>query len=249
MSFYLDRVKNCFNKEDNSYEKVGSNSHSHHDGNRKYLRHVVELTLVDRTYQEENYKGFQIVIVGWFHSHRIIFKHDGTSFDYGHEIASDSDIGSYGLSESTQVFRAYAWEIGTEYDNVTELNWASANADIAGICATNSAIKTLALAKKKLDLRAKVVEQRERLIEISKARLSAYGNANNPYNAVVNEEVYIQAHGRLRKGVIVETTGSRFIVGYVTPSNHNQLKWKTLRLSDLWIDVAEKELLMKVVQP
>jgi len=235
MSFYLDRLKNCYDKKNNGYEKVGSNTHSRYDGTRKQLPHVVELTLVDRTYQEESYKGFQIIIVGWCYSHRTIFKHDGTPFDYSHEIASDSDIGSYGLSESTQQFRAYAWEIGTDYDNKTELDWSYAGAEIAGICATNSAIKTLALAKKKLDVRAKVVEQRERLISIVNDRIH-YENSTNPYNAVVNEEVYIQAHGRLRKGVIVDTTGSRFIIGYVTPSNHTDIRWKTLPLSQLWVD-------------
>jgi len=235
MSFYLDRLKNCHDKKNNGYEKVGGNTHSRYDGTRKQLTHVVELTLVDRTYQEESYKGFQIIIVGWCYSHRTIFKHDGTPFDYSHEIASDSDIGSYGLSESTQQFRAYAWEIGTDYDNKTELDWSYAGAEIAGICATNSAIKTLALAKKKLDVRAKVVEQRERLISMADERIR-YENSTNPYNAVVNEEVYIQAHGRLRKGVIVDTTGSRFIIGYVTPSNHTDIRWKTLPLSQLWVD-------------
>lgn len=235
MGFYLDRLKNCYDEKTNGYEKIGHNFHSRHEGTHKQLPHVVELTLVDRTYQEESYRGFQIVIVGWFYSHRTIFKNDGTPFNYGSEIVSDSDIGSYGESESTQQFRAYAWEIGTAYDNKTKLDWAYAGAEIAGICTTNSAIKTLALAKKKLDVRAKIAEQRERLISISNDRI-AYANSNNPYNAVVNDEVYIQAHGRLRKGVIVDTTGSRFIIGYVTPSNHTDIRWKTLPLSQLWID-------------
>ena len=235
MSFYLDRLKNCYDNKTNGYEKIGSNSHSRHDGTRKQLPHAVELTLVDRTYQEESYKGFQIIIVGWFYSHRTIFKHDGTPFNYASEIVSDSDIGSYGESESTQHFRAYAWEIGTDYDNKTELDWSYAGAEIAGICTSNSAIKTLALAKKKLDVRAKVVEQRERLISIVNDRID-YANSNTPYNALVNDEVYIQAHGRLRKGVIVDTTGSRFIIGYVTPSNHKDIRWKTLPLSQLWVD-------------
>lgn len=235
MGFYLDRLKNCYDEKTNGYDKIGHNFHARHDGTHKQLPYVVELTLVDRTYQEESYRGFQIVIVGWFYSYRTIFKHDGTPFSYAHEIVSDSDIGSYGNSESTQQFRAYAWEIGTEYDNKTKLDWAYAGAEIAGICATNSAIKTLALAKKKLDIRAKIAEQRERLISIANNRV-AYVNANNPYNAVVNDEVYIQAHGRLRKGVIVDTTGSRFIIGYVTPSNHTDIRWKTLPLSQLWID-------------
>lgn len=237
MSFYLDRLKNCYDNKTNGYEKIGSNSHCRQDGTRKQLPHAVELTLVDRTYQEESYRGFQIVVVGWIYSYRTIFKHDGTPFNYASEIVSDSDIGSYGESKSTQQFRAYAWEIGTEYDNKTKLDWAYAGAEatVAGICATNSAIKTLALAKKKLNVRAKVLEQRERLISIVNDRVD-YANSNNPYNALVNDEVYIQAHGRLRKGVIVDTTGSRFIIGYVTPSNHTDIRWKTLPLSQLWVD-------------
>lgn len=236
MSFYLDRLKNCYNKKANGYEVVkGKIAYSRHDGTQKRLTNVVELTLTDRTYQEESYRGFQLVIVGWEYSYRTVFKHDGNTFDYPSEIVSNTDIGSYGEFESTTHFRAYAWEIGTDYDNVTELDWTYAGAEIAGICKTNSAIKTLSSAKKKLDVRAKVVEQRERLISIVNDRIY-YENSTNPYNALVGEEVYIQAHGRLRKGVIVDTTGSRFIIGYVTPSNHKDIRWKTLPLSQLWVD-------------
>ena len=59
--------------------------------------------------------------------------------------------------------------------------------------------------------------------------------AYTPYNAVIGDQVFIQGHGRLRKGLIVETTGSRFVVAYVTPSNHHDLKYKTLPLSRLYI--------------
>jgi hypothetical protein len=38
----------------------------------------------------------------------------------------------------------------------------------------------------------------------------------------------------LRKGIVVDTTGSRFIVADVTPSNHIDLKYKTLPLSRLY---------------
>ena len=236
MSFYLDRLKNCYDKKTNDYELVGGTpTHSRYDGSGKRLPHIVEKTLVAITYQEESYKGFQIVIVGWIHSYRIIYKNNGTTFEWAHDIVSDSDIGSYGEPQPTTHFRAYAWEIGTDYDNVTELDWTYAGAEIAGICKTNSAIKTLSSAKKKLDVRAKVLEQRERLISFSGDRIT-HANSKNPYNALVGEEVYIQAHGRLRKGVIVDTTGSRFIIGYVTPSNHKDIRWKTLPLSQLWVD-------------
>jgi hypothetical protein len=79
---------------------------------------------------------------------------------------------------------------------------------------------------------------RQRLIEISTIQFKKGSTDIRefiPYNAHIGDEVFIQAHGRLRKGIIVETTGSRFVVGYVTPSNHRELKYKTLALPDIYV--------------
>ena len=82
----------------------------------------------------------------------------------------------------------------------------------------------------------RTLRARYQLISIANERMAYFSNMSDftPYNAVVNDQVFIQGHGRLRKGVVVETTGSRFIVAYVTPSNHNDLKYKTLPLSRLY---------------
>ena len=98
------------------------------------------------------------------------------------------------------------------------------------------ATKTIKKCQKKLDLLSQIVNVRDELISISTERAGSY-DTKNPYNINVGDQVFIQAHGRLRKGKIVSTTGSRFIVVYLTPSNHSDLKYKTLRLDNLWLPV------------
>ena len=88
--------------------------------------------------------------------------------------------------------------------------------------------------QKKLDLLSQIVNVKDELISIADERIGSY-DAKNPYNINVGDQVFIQAHGRLRKGKIVSTTGSRFNVGYLTPSNNIDLKYKTLRLDSLWL--------------
>ena len=56
-----------------------------------------------------------------------------------------------------------------------------------------------------------------------------------PYNLFVGDSVWFMAFGRVRNGIIVDTTGSRFVVGYVTPSNRSELKYKILSMSQMRI--------------
>ena len=62
-----------------------------------------------------------------------------------------------------------------------------------------------------------------------------FSDRTNPYNVIVGDFVYIPAFGKLRKGKVIKTSGSKFVVGYVTPSNHKQVKYKTLPLQGLFI--------------
>ena len=90
-------------------------------------------------------------------------------------------------------------------------------------------------AKKKLDLRAKVDAVKDDLIATSNDRM-VRNSGVNPYNAQIGDQPFIQAFGRLRRGKIVDTVGSRFIVAYCTPSNTDELKYKALPLSQLWVE-------------
>lgn len=232
MTIYLDRLKKCY--EENNEVGV-SRLTKHFEG--KWQNTISEVTLNKITFEEQEYKGYQLVIVGWNWSIKEpLDKHGNQFFD----TPNKTQISRYGEYRIAKLFRAFGYDLSDiERKKVVNLSWASQFAIIAGTFTSNSASKTEKSAKKRIDFLAKLKNQRERLIEISECRLSAYGNADNPYNVIQDDVVYIQAHGRLRKGVVVGATGSRFIVGYVTPSNHNQLKWKTLPLSQLWIDSME----------
>ena len=230
-SFYLKRLKDCMTK--NQYDSVGQ-SYIGSWLNNKRLEHTSKLTLKDLTFSEMEYKGFQLIVIGWHREIQPIFDKSGKLFDRWGSI-EESDIGGYGEVTSDSHFSAYAWEIGTEHDQVQELEWITRYTVLSGICSSNSEKRTLTLAQKKIDTRALVKDAKADLIATSNDRLD-WNKKINPYNALVGDQVYIQAFGRMRKGKIVSTTGSRFIVGYVTPSNTNELKYKTLPLSQLWIE-------------
>jgi hypothetical protein len=131
-------------------------------------------------------------------------------------------------------YESIAYEIGGVGDLKQELNWLGEVATLYMYGGDTDPNKVIKKCQKKLDLLSQIMSVRDELISISNERAGSY-DTKNPYNINVGDQVFIQAHGRLRKGKIVSTTGSRFIVGYLTPSNHNDLKYKTLRLDSLWI--------------
>jgi hypothetical protein len=88
-------------------------------------------------------------------------------------------------------------------------------------------------AQKKLDHLALVKLAKDDLIKIADERLYI-NNAENPFNVEIDDELFFRAFGRLRKGKVLATSGSKFVIGYVTPSNHTELKYKTLNQVDLW---------------
>ena len=80
---------------------------------------------------------------------------------------------------------------------------------------------------KKIDILADVKSAQTEINLINNDRV--YGSdVETPYNVLVGDHVFVQAFGRLRNGVVVKTTGGKFIVGYSTPSNQKELKYKTL---------------------
>jgi hypothetical protein len=54
------------------------------------------------------------------------------------------------------------------------------------------------------------------------------------YNALIGDVVALRAFGRVRLGKIVKLTGSRFVVAYMTPSNSQDVHYKTLPLNYIY---------------
>lgn len=232
-TIYLTRLKKYFSS--NGFDKSGETVISTWWG-RKRLAHPVEETLKEISYHEETYKGFQIVIVGWHRDFRDIFDVNGNQFPL--RSVDEPEIAS--KSEPTEVneYWAYAWHIDEHTNHQTDLPYSSWGAVVKGNFGSPKLTSTLNKAKKKLDSLDKIYQVLPRLIEISSIKFNRGLTDIQefiPYNLFVGDEVFIQAHGRLRKGIIVETTGSRFVVGYVTPSNHHELKYKTLSLSFIYV--------------
>ena len=228
-SIYAKRLRNYYEKD--YYQTLGNNQDSIWN-NRKRLDGYAQMRTAQITLQEEEYKGHQIVVVG-FHKE---FRH------YLHPLTGEHENDYYQLSNcvvesepmKSETFIAFGYQIGDNNKLIDELNFSYQFAVIKGTFETNSFDATIKKAKKRIDLQSKIVAVSDELIAIASERWNGgftHPNEFTPYNAFVGDQVFIHAHGRLRKGIIVDTTGSRFIVGYVTPSNHNELKFKTLPLS------------------
>lgn len=230
MSYFLDRFVEI---QDKYYGNYQNKQHYSTWLRNKRFDHVIEIKQLPNTYQEIEYKGHSIIVQGIHNVWCDIFDVNGDHFTNTH--FQKSEIATRGDLQFNTVFLAWAWRIdGVHADK--PLGWNSEFAVICGSHTSDKIEKTIKLAKKRIDLEAKIVAVSDQLIAMANERMTYASNMSDftPYNAVINDEVFIQAHGRLRKGVIVETTGSRFIVAYVTPSNHDDLKYKTLPLSRLY---------------
>jgi hypothetical protein len=200
----------------------------------KRLPSLIMSTLKEISYIETEYKGYQVIVAGWHYEYQKIFnKNDELVTDS--YLIEDSEIGRLGDKQTFNYYSAFGYEIGTDYDQVTELTWLGQYAVFACVFGGNTENNSLKTAKKRIDVLAKIKENIGTLIQISNDR--ARDVETIPYNAVVGDQVYFRAFGRYRRGLIIGTTGSRFIVGYVTPSNPKELKYKTISLADMRVGV------------
>jgi len=225
---FAERLGNYYKSD--YYQTLGNIQDSIWNG-RKRLDGYAQMRTAEFTIQEEEYKGHQIVVLG-FHREFRHYLDSGT-----HEHVNDYYRLHNAVVESepmkSATFIAFGYKIDNSQPLKETLNWSFEHAIIKGTFETDSFDKTMKKAKKRIDLQAKIDAVLDDLIAIAPERLYS-NNVERVYNALVGDQVFIHAHGRLRKGIVVDTTGSRFIVGYVTPSNHKELKFKTLSLAFLY---------------
>jgi hypothetical protein len=229
MSFFLDRFQKIQN---HYYKNYHSKTHYSNWLGTKRCENMIEINTTPNTYYEVEYKGHALIIQGSHSTWNTILDKNGMPFNH---TPDPTEIATRGDVINHDRYIAWAWRIGEPTD-VADLQWNSQYAIICGSHSSDSLLKTVKNAKKRLDLEAKIVAIKDQLIAIDQERMTYSLDMKefNPYNATIGDQVFIQGHGRLRKGIIVETTGSRFIVAYVTPSNHNDLKYKTLPLTQLY---------------
>jgi|688.fasta_scaffold51983_13 hypothetical protein len=164
--------------------------------------------IVDTDYYCEIYKEFAIVI--WKQE---IKKPDGTIRLH---------------------FNNYIWEVGSIYDNLHNLNWISQGCVSTGYGAV-SFDKTVAKAHKKVDLLSLLYSEKSELQALSHTYGRTLLHDEEPiYNALIGDVVALRAFGRVRLGKIVKLTGSRFVVAYMTPSNSQDVHYKTLPLNYIY---------------
>jgi hypothetical protein len=231
-SIYAKRLRDYYSGS--YYQSLGLNQDSIWNG-RKRLNGYAQMRTSHITIQEEEYKGHQIAVVGFHREFRHYLDpvtYENVSDYYQlHNSILESDI----TEDASYI--AFGYKIGHSAEPVVNITHSYQFAIIKGTFGTNSFEATMKKAKKRLDLHAKIDAVRDELIALAPERWVQGSTRREefiPYNVVVGDKVFVQAHGRLRKGIVVDTTGSRFIVGYVTPANHNELKYKTLPLSLLY---------------
>ena len=232
-SLYASRLRDYFEK--NYYLQIGKIHYGRYAGNRRSFVHVVESEYLGMDIHEEEYKGFQIVIVNSRHRYREITDSNGGHFQHM-EDALTHTIAHRGEWQDASYFIAYAWEIGR--DLAQTIHYPTQYACVNGIGESNSLAKTRKVATKKIDILASIKAVQPQLALIADQRLMVPWDEREkyiPFNVLVGDEVFIQAYGRKRKGVVVGTTGSRFIVGYVTPSNHSDLRYKILPQTSMFV--------------
>ena len=231
-SLYASRLRTYF--ENNYYLQIGKTYFNRYSGNKRFA-HVVESEYLGFNIHEEEYKGFQIVIVNSRHRYREIADSNADQFQHM-EDALTHTIAYRGEWKDASYFNAYAWEIGRDLGQT--IHYPTQYACVNGIGESDSLAKTRKVATKKIDILASIKAVQPQLALIADQRLMVPWDEREkyiPFNVLVGDEVFIQAYGRKRKGVVVGTTGSRFIVGYVTPSNHSDLRYKILPQTSMFV--------------
>jgi len=235
-SFYLKRLKDYY--ENNQYSVKQGEVVYHHYLNRRSLGNTTEMRYSEISYTEETYKGHQLIVrkirVDW----AFVLKNGHCGRFTDDEVKSLPDRAEW---QTETTYSAYAWRI-RDLDvepAVLDHLWGS-DRFIIDNYTTNSHKQTTSKAKKRIDIEAVLLDHKSVLNEL--AGNLVWGKPTiQPYNLKVHDWVWIQAHGRLRNGIVVGTQGRRFIVGYTTPSNPHTMKYKVLNLSE--ISVVEGDLI------
>ena len=226
-SFYADRLRRSY-----SNDKIGVPVYRWWFGGTRFST-MQELTSLGAEFHDETYLGFQLVIVEHKYEYREPLDTNGSPFHVTNQF-DKTMIASMGEMQRRSDFYAYAYKIGDPSDQFQDLAYTDQFALIQGIGRSHSLAKTRKTAIDKLKILSGIEAVKDTLISLCDETL--YGSdKQNPYNVSTGDHVFIHAHGRMRKGVVTATTGSRFVVGYVTPSNHVDLKYKIVRLGQTFV--------------
>jgi hypothetical protein len=227
-SFYLTRLKNFY--ERNNSPKKGDTNYTR-QVRTGYLTNTAEVRYSDISYIEEEYKGHQLIIKREELDWAFVLENGQPLICFSDEAKALSERGEW---NTIITYQAYAWKIKDLDLESQTIRYLGEDTLISGHFATNSLKQTTSKAKKRIDIESTLLDHKLILNELANNGVSIL-NTTTPYNLKVNDWVWIQAHGRMRNGIIVGTEGRRFIVGYTTPSNPETMKYKILNLSQIFI--------------
>ena len=230
-SIYVSRLRKYNDDWDSSVQKVNDRTTRWKLFNYK-PESLVSYELLSREYFESTVGGFQLVITETKFKTRSVNDLNGVPLQASY--AHDSEIGGYSDWTERVCYWATAYRIGLDYDRINEITYASQFTTFFCSCVSNSLDKTTKLATKKLEVYNLLLDSLGDLIPLA----GTWANRNqleSPYNISIGDIVWIQAFGRPRQGKVIATTGSRFVVGYVTPSNQYELKYKVVPISQMRI--------------
>jgi hypothetical protein len=232
-SFYLERLKTYLSNNEYFLTRVGHETNSRWNmiGSRQALEYNTKFVVKNINYHEQEYKGFQLIVKETIFEVKTVLDKNGLPTK---NYIEENEITGYINQQDQSLFVASAYEIGGWSDSIANLAWYGQGAVIHYYGKSDQLKKTLKTAQKKLDILSQAKIIKDTLIQIADERLN-YNEAVNPFNVSVGDQVWVDAHGRKRKGVITSTTGSRFNVVYLTPSNHEDLKYKTVGIPNMYV--------------
>lgn len=227
-SFYLDRLKKYHSSD--RFHQSGDTYYSTWF-NRTHIGLTAEIRCTEISYTEEEYKGHQLIVKKSELQWALVLDNGQSGYYGADEISMLIERGEW--KTETQ-YSAYSWKIRDLATEPEVLKNLYQDIFISDNFTTKSQKQTTTKAKKRIDIEAKLIENKSILNELAENRISVR-DTTAPYNLKVNDWVWIQAHGRRRNGVVIGTEGRRFIVGYTTPSNSETMKYKILNLSQIFV--------------
>lgn len=243
-SFYMKRLKDCM--KGYSYEKlkVGNVETGRYIGHvrSKFIDTCAIIECADFKLEEFEYKGFQVITANLTQKVTRALDLSGNTLNgYPEDLITDKS--KYIFEEPFDHTQSWAWayRIGAPTDSIAQIGWVGMCAVFAQSCISDSIDKTIKNAKKTLDKYSLAYDQLATLNVIANDNCY-YREGVTPFNIKLNDKVFINAFGRMRRGIVVGFEGRRFVVAYTTPTTPADPKYKILNLQD--IQIKEKEIVV-----
>ena len=240
-SFYMKRLKDCLKGYTWNKLNIGDIECGRYIGHArtKWLDTCAIIECKDFKLEEFEYKGFQVITAHLTQKITRALDLSGNTLNGYPEDLIDNKT-DYLFEEPYEVSQSWAWSyrIGAPTDSIAQIGWIGMCSVFAQSCVSDSITKTITKAKKILDKYSLAYDQLATLNVIANDSCY-YREGITPFNIKLNDKVFINAFGRMRRGIVVGFEGRRFVVAYTTPTTPQDPKYKVLNLQEIQIKAKD----------